>query len=78
MAQEALALRGNDQARAAIKNFVEMPDADRIICSLKEGGWQVSTKPRKGLPQIFAEDGAFYPRQGQIIDAVQAIFESNG
>ena len=79
MAQEALALRRNDQARAAIKDFVEMPDADadRIIRSLKEGGWQVSNKLRKGLPQIFAEDGAFYPRHAQIIAAVQAVFASD-
>ena len=79
MAQEALALRQYDQARAAIKDVVEMrdADADRIIRWLKEGGWQVSNKLRKGLPQIFAEDGAFYPRHAQIIDAVQAVFESD-
>lgn len=80
MAQEALALRRNDQARAAIKDCVEMPDvdADRIIRSLKEGGWQVSNKLRTALPQIFAEGGAFYARHAQIIDAVQAVFESDG
>lgn len=80
MAQEALALRRNDQARVAIKDFVEMPDADadRIIRSLKEGNWQVSNKLRKALPQVFTEDGAFYARHVQIIAAVQAVFESDG
>lgn len=80
MAQEALALRRNDQARAAIKEFVEMPDADadRLIRSLKEGGWQVSNKLRKDLPQIFAEGGVFYPRHVRIIAAVCAVFEDDG
>lgn len=77
MAQEALALRQYDEARAAIKDLVEMPDpdADRIIRSLKEGDWQVSNKLRKALPQIFAEDGIFYARHEQIIAAVRAVFE---
>lgn len=77
MAQEALALRQYDEARVAIKDFVEMPDsdADRIIRSLKEGGWQVSNKLRKTLPQIFAEDGAFYTRHASIVAAVRAVFE---
>lgn len=80
MAQEALALRRNDQARAAIKDFVEMPDADadRIIRSLREGGWQVSNKLRKSLPQVFAEDGAFYARHARIITAVRAVFQGDG
>ena len=80
MAQEALALRRYDEARAAIKDLVEMPDpdADRIIRSLKEGGWQVSNKLRKSLPQIFAEDGVFYARQARIIAAVRAVFEDGG
>ena len=70
-------LRQYDEARGAIKDLVEMPDpdADRIIRSLKEGGWQVSNKLRKTLPQIFAEDGAFYTRHAQIIAAVRAVFE---
>ena len=77
MAQEALTLRQYDDAREAIKNFVEMPDpdADRIIRSLKESGWQVSNKLRKTLPQVFAEEGAFYGRHAQIIAAVRAVFE---
>lgn len=77
MAQEALVLRQYDEARTAIKDFLEMPDqdADRIIRSLKEGDWQVSNKLRKTLPQIFAEDGAFYARHAQIIAAVRSVFE---
>lgn len=77
MAQEALTLRQYDDAREAIKNFVEMPDhdADRIIRSLKESGWQVSNKLRKTLPQVFAEEGPFYGKQAQIIAAVRAVFE---
>ncbi len=63
MAQEALALRQYDEARVAIKNLVEMPDTDAITSSGRlEGGWQVSNTLRKTLPQIFAEDGAFYAR----------------
>ncbi len=77
MAQEALALRQYDEARAAIKDLIEMPDpdADHIIRSLKEGGWQVSNKLRKTLPQIFEEDGAFYAMHAQIITAVRDAFE---
>ena len=80
MAQEALALRRYDEARAAIKDLVEMPDpdADLIIRSLQEGAWQLSNKLRKTLPQIFAEDGAFYARHAQIIAAVRAVFEGEG
>lgn len=80
MAQEALALRRYDEARAAIKDLVEMPDpdADTIIRSLEEGGWQVSNKLRKTLPQIFAEDGIFHSRHAQIIAAVRAVFEGAG
>lgn len=77
MAREALALRRYDHARESIKNLVEMPDpdADHIIRSLKENGWQVSNSLRKALPQIFTEEGAFYGRHEQIISAVRAVFE---
>ena len=34
-----------------------------------------SGKLRKTLPQIFAENGAFYARHAQIIAAVRAVFE---
>ncbi len=80
MAKEAQALRRHDKARAAIKELVEMPDpdADRIIRSLEEGGWQVSNKLRKALPRIFAEDGDFYARHAQIVAAVRSVFEAGG
>lgn len=77
MAQEALVLRQYDDARNAIKDLVEMPDqdADRIIRSLKEGGWQVSNKLQRALPQIFAESGPLYGKHVQIVAAVRAAFE---
>lgn len=76
MAQEALALRQYDEARMAIKELVEMPDADadRIIRSLKEGDWLVSNKLRKTLPEIFTENGRFYARHAEIIAVVRAAF----
>lgn len=77
MAQEALVLHQYDEARAAIKELVEMPDvdADYIIRSLREGNWQVSSKLSKTLPEIFTENGRFYGRHTQIIAAVRAAFE---
>lgn len=77
MAEEALVLRQNDEAREAIKELVEMPDsdADRIIRSLQQENWQVSNKLRKELPQIFQEGGALYSRREQIVAAVRAAFE---
>ena len=79
MAQEALALRQYDAAREAIKAHVEMPDAyaDRVIRSLKEGGWQVSGKLRKDLPQLFAEGGALFARHAQVVAAVRAVLEGD-
>lgn len=77
MAEEALLLRQNDEARAAIKRIVEMPDqdADRIIRSLKESNWVVSGKLRRSLPQLFQEGGKLYGRHAPLIDAVKAAFE---
>ena len=77
MAQEALLLRQHGEARAAIKRWVEMPDADadRIIRSLHQSGWIVSGKLRRALPAIFEEGGAFYGVQGRLVEAVRAVFE---
>ena len=77
MAEEALLLRQNDEARTAIKRIVEMPDqdADRIIRSLKESNWVVSGKLRRSLPQLFQEGGKLYGRHARLIDAVKAAFE---
>jgi hypothetical protein len=79
MAGEALALRQNDEARAAIKNLVEMPDqdADRLIRSLRQEGWTISNKLRKTLPQVFQEGGVLYARHQQIVAAVRAVFEDD-
>ena len=77
MAQEALALRQHDAARAAIKNLVEMPDqdADRILRSLQQSHWTVSHKLRKELPEIFGEGENLPALQAQIVAAVRAVFE---
>lgn len=77
MAQEALLLRQHGEARAAIKRWVEMPDADadRIIRSLHENHWVVSGKLRQALPAIFEEGGAFYGVQGHLVEAVRVVFE---
>lgn len=78
MAEEALTLRRYDEARDAIKDVVEMPDADadRIIRSLREGHWVVSNKLRKALPEIFQEGGALHARQDRIVEAVRQAFEA--
>ncbi len=80
MAEEAQLLRQYDQALAALKALVEMPDADadRIIRSLKQENWTVSNKLRKELPQIFREDGPFFDLHQRIIGAVRAAFEAEG
>ncbi len=79
MAQEALALQQYDRARAAIKNWVEMPDqdADLIIRSLKQENWHISNKLRKALPQLFQEGGDLHARHVQIVASVRAAFEGN-
>lgn len=79
MAEEALVLRQYDNARAAIKRWVEMPDqdADRIIRSLHQGNWVVSGKLRQELPAIFEEGGALYGLHEKLVEAVRAAFENN-
>ena len=51
MRAEARFLQANDQARKAIKNFLEAPDneLDGIIRSVRENG-QISSKLRKRYP----------------------------
>jgi len=77
MTEEALLLRQHDAARAAIKRWVEMPDADadRIIRSLHQSQCVVSGKLRQELPAIFAEGGAFYGVQERLVEPVRAAFE---
>ncbi|WP_085317142.1 Fic family protein [Derxia lacustris] len=77
MANEALALRQHDRARTAIKQLVEMPDADadRIIRSLRQENWTVSNKLRRALPELFDSGGALHARQEAIVAAVRAVFD---
>ena len=77
MAEEALLLRQHDAARAAIKRWVEMPDADadRIIRSLHQSQWVVSGKLRQELPAIFEEGGAFHGVHERLVEAVRTAFE---
>lgn len=79
MAREALVLQQYDDARVAIKRWVEMPDhdADRIIRALHQGNWVVSDKLRKGLPAIFSETGPFFSLHDKLIESVRAVFENN-
>jgi Fic/DOC family len=79
MAEEALILRQYDQARTAIKQWVEMPDqdADRIIRSLHQSNWTVSGKLRQELPEIFEEGGALYSAHENLINAARAAFEAD-
>lgn len=78
MADEALVLRQYDDARAAIKRWVDMPDqdADRIIRSLHQGNWVVSGKLRQELPAIFEEGGALYGLHEQLVAAVRSAFDT--
>lgn len=73
MAREAAALRDNDAAREAIKQWVEMPnaDADRIIASLRSNGWAVTGKLRRDQPDIFAPGGRLHHLQDAIVEAVE-------
>lgn len=79
MAQEASTLRDNDAARQAIKQLVELPDADadRIIASLRTNGWKVSGKLRRDLPALFAPDGRLQHLQEPIVQAVKQAFTSH-
>ncbi|MBK0093319.1 Fic family protein [Erwinia sp. S59] len=72
MADEARVLTIFQQAQERLKEVLEMPDQDanRIIRSLKENGWQVSGKLRKEYPQL--EDAA---RAEKIMVAVKSAFE---
>lgn len=77
MAEGALMLRRYDDARAAIKRWVEMPDrdADRIIRSLHQGTWVVNGKLRQELPTLFEEGGALHALHDKLVYAVRMAFE---
>lgn len=72
MADEARVLVIFQQAQERLKDVLEMPDQDanRIIRSLKENGWQVSGKLKKQYPQL--EDAG---RSERIVEAVRSAFE---
>ena len=80
MAREAAALRDNDAAREAIKQWVEMPDpdADRIIASLRSNGWAVTGKLRRVQPDIFAPEGRLHHLQDAIVEAVKEAVTRHG
>ncbi len=79
MADEAEALRTNDAARVAIKEVVEMPDADadRIIRSLKNSNWTVSGKLAREWPILFEEGGRLYHLHQELANAVRAVFTNS-
>jgi len=77
MAQEAHLLRTHDEARAALKSVVEMPDsdADRIMRSLKQSNWAVSGKLAGEYPDLFSPEGRLQGRSAKLISAVREAFE---
>jgi hypothetical protein len=60
------------RAQERLKEVLEMPDQDanRVIRSLKENGWQVSGKLKKAYPQL---DDAH--RAERVVEAVRSAFE---
>jgi len=72
MADEARVLTRFQKAQEQLKEVLEMPDQDanRIIRSLKENGWQVSGKLKKAYPQLENEAKA-----QRIVAAVRTAFE---
>lgn len=72
MADEARLLVIFQRAQERIKEVLEMPDQDanRIIRSLKENGWQISGKLKKSYPQL---DDAH--RAERVVQAVRSTFE---
>jgi hypothetical protein len=73
MADEARVLVIFQRAQQQLKEVIEMPDQDanRIIRSIKENGWQVSGKLKKGYPLLDDERMA-----QRVVDAVRWAFES--
>ncbi|WP_312451202.1 Fic family protein [Stutzerimonas nitrititolerans] len=72
MADEARVLVIFQRAQERLKEVLEMPDQDanRIIRSLKENGWQVSGKLKKAYPQL--NDAH---RAERVVEAVRGAFE---
>ena len=74
MAAEARVLVVFQIAQERLKDVLEMPDQDanRIIRSLKENGWQVTGKLQKQYP-VLSENG----RAERVINAVRSAFEED-
>lgn len=72
MADEARVLVIFQRAQEQLKEVLEMPDQDanRIIRSLRENGWQVSGKLKKAYPQL---DDTH--RAERVVQAVRSAFE---
>lgn len=72
MADEARVLMIFQRAQENLKEVLEMPDQDanRIIRSLKENGWQLSGKLKRAYPQL--EDAS---RAERVIEAVRSAFD---
>ncbi|MVV47964.1 cell filamentation protein Fic [Pseudomonas sp. PB120] len=72
MADEARVLITFQRAQEQLKEVLEMPDQDanRIIRSLKENGWQVSGKLKQAYPQL--EDAH---RAKRVVEAVRSAFD---
>lgn len=72
MADEARVLVAFQRAQERLKEVLEMPDQDanRIIRSLKENGWQVSGKLLKAYPSL-----ADASRAERVVEAVRLAFE---
>ncbi len=72
MADEARVLVIFQRAQEQLKEVLEMPnqDANRIIRSIKENGWKVSGKLKKGYPQL--DDDSVAQR---VVEAVRSAFE---
>ena len=72
MADEARVLVIFQRAQERLKEVLEMPDQDanRVIRSLKENGWQVSGKLKKAYPQLEVIHLA-----ERVVEAVRSAFE---
>jgi hypothetical protein len=73
MRTEALLLKSQDEARLAVKNIVEGPNADldRIIRSVRQNGYQVSGKLRKDFPVLERSP----ERAARLVAAIRSVFE---
>lgn len=72
MAEEARVLMIFQLAQERLKEVLEMPDQDanRVIRSVKENGWNVSGKLKKQYPVLDNE-----PLAARIVEAVRSAFE---